>query len=60
MIIDNVVVKTDSTILTDEALKNFVAERKASFMRENNETLKKISIIAIPKNRNNDKNLIIL
>ena len=44
MIIDNVVVEADPTIFTDEALKNFVAERKKDFFRENGETLKKISI----------------
>ena len=37
-----------------------VLKKDKDFLRENNETLKKISIIAIPKNRNNDKNLIIL
>ena len=51
MVIDNVVVETDSTIFTDEALKNFVAERKESFMRENDETLKKISIRRLSDNR---------
>ena len=51
MIIDNVVVETDPTIFTDEALKNFVAERKKDFFRENGETLKKISIRRLSDNR---------
>ena len=51
MIINNVIVEADPTIFTDEALENFVAERKASFMRENDETLKKISIQRLSDNR---------
>ena len=51
MIIDNVVVEADPTIFTDEALKNFVAERKKDFFRENGETLKKISIRRLSDNR---------
>ena len=51
MVIDNVVVEADPTIFTDEALKNFVAERKKDFFRENGETLKKISIRRLSDNR---------
>ncbi len=48
MTIDNVVVEVDPTIFTDEALKNFIAERKKNFVAE---TLKKISIRRLSENR---------